>query len=147
MRKTKFIVETGNIIAEVLVDEDIFEGVSAYIEAGTRVFEIVFGLREPKDGYDILALLDDYDENVLEKDIPENCSDEYFEDLLEQESNLPQECADIVTHIRKSYEPEENERIYLSSIIFKNAGLPSFAAEAERQEQEIKDIQDGKDEE
>lgn len=101
-----YIVESGNwkirIVAEDYGDE------YSYLEAATRAIEGVFGSRPLGEKCEFVCLMD------------ANGQD-YF-DLDTNVEELPPPMFSVVTGVRK--ENETTLRVYLTSLLFANAGQP-----------------------
>jgi len=112
---TKYIVESGNWIAEVKIEKSISDYVDyEYVEAATRAMECVFHVKHDiKDDFDMISLLNKEGKNYF--------SEEHKGAL----SDVPDASFGLLTLVYKEIDSNDNDKhmYYLSGDVFANAGM------------------------
>ena len=112
-----YIVESGNWKVRVKVEN---MGEYAYIEAGTRAIEAVFGKKELDQDCEIISLMTEEGKDYFDLDVADD--------------KIPQPMFSIVTGVcHKSY-MDKQPRFYLTRELFENAGQPVNAELAKKAE-------------
>lgn len=117
-----YIVESGNWKLRVIV-EDYDGDEYSYLEAATRAIEGVFGSSPLGEKCEFVCLMDSKGQDYFDPDVS-----------MEE---LPPPMFSVVTGVRK--ENEQSMRVYLTSLLFANAGQPvnfKLAMQAEALEPE-----------
>lgn len=126
---TDYIVECGNWKVKVALDDNEHDVDYAYIEAGTRAIEAIFGMR----GYSMQC-------ELIGLKTPSG--DDYFDAEGEFMVNMPSPLFSLVLCVYKASDALTftKWRLYLSSMIFANAAQPinvELALHAESLEKDL----------